>query len=123
MSDHASVLAANAAFYAAMRAGDLGMMDSLWSRQRQVACAHPSGQMLQGRQAVMDSWTMILGHGGAVPVVHCAAQAVVTGSTALVLCEEWVGLDQLMTANAFAFEEGAWRMISHQAAPMPGTVR
>lgn len=123
MSEQDAVLAANATFYRVLREGDYGAMQALWSDRRHVTCTHPSGQPLEGRRAVMESWRLILTEGEAPPIRHCDAQAVVTGHTAIVLCRERVGDATLMAANAFALENGVWRMINHQASPVPGTVR
>lgn len=114
-----AVLDANEAFYGAMRAGDIDVMEALWARFRQVSCTHPDGPAIFGRGAVMASWRMILRHHP--PEVHAwDAQAVVTGQSAMVLCRERIGPIELMASNAWVREEGAWRMVNHQAAQIPG---
>lgn len=113
-----AVLAANAAFYRAMRAGDLEAMERLWTRRRPVSCAHPGGPMIQGRAAVMESWRRILG--AVPPAIRCTEpQAVVTGLSALVLCREVVAGTAMMASNSFVREPEGWRMLSHQAAEIP----
>ncbi len=115
------VLAANAAFYAAMRAGDATAMEALWSRARPLACTHPGRPMLHGRGAVLASWRQILGRpGAAVDIRTGPPAAVLAGRAAMVLCEERVGGARLMAINAFVEEPcGAWRMIGHHAAELP----
>ncbi len=111
------VLAANEAFYLAMRAGDLAAMEALWSKRAGVSCTHPGRPMLVGRNAVMGSWRAILG-GGRPPAIACAgAVATLSGATAIVLCEERVMGARLMAVNTFALEggSGAWRMVGHHA--------
>lgn len=120
----AAVLDANEAFYRAMREGDLDAMERLWSRKRSVSCTHPTGPAIFGRAAVMASWRLILGH--QPPAIEAAdQQAIVTGRSALVLCREKLGtrepLIELMATNAWVIEGGAWRIINHQAAHIPGT--
>lgn len=123
MQDTAAVLDANEAFYRAMRAGDLAAMEALWSRERTVSCTHPDGPAIFGREAVMASWELILGHR---PPEICAddAQAIITGQSAMVLCREVIdsgsGSVELMASNAWVREDGAWRMVNHQAAVIPG---
>ncbi len=120
MSDTAAVLDANEAFYRAMREGDLDAMEALWARERSVSCTHPSGPAIFGRIAVMASWRAILGH--QPPEIRPEdPQAIVTGRTAMVLCRERIGAVELMAANAWVREDGAWRMVNHQAAHIPGT--
>lgn len=118
-----AVIDANDAFYRAMRRGDVQAMDALWARQRRVTCTHPSGPGIEGRAAVMESWRLILGEGAPVPVVCENPVAVITGETAMVLCEERIGDAVLIASNAWVREDGAWRMINHQAAEVRGTVR
>lgn len=115
----AAVLSANDAFYDAMRRGDLSAMDRLWVRRRPVSCTHPSGPQILGRAAVMESWRLILEEGVPPAIRAEDARAVVTGGAALVLCREQIGPVSLMASNSFVLEDGAWRMLTHQAAPMP----
>ncbi len=114
-----AVLDANEAFYRAMRAGDLEAMEALWARARQVSCTHPDGPAILGRGAVMASWRLILRQ--SPPEIRAwDARAVVTGQSAMVLCREQIGPIELMASNAWVREEGAWRMVSHQAEQIPG---
>jgi hypothetical protein len=116
----AAVLDANDAFYRAMREGDLDAMEALWARERPVSCTHPHGPSIFGRSAVMASWRLILGH--QPPEIHTEEpQAIVTGRSAMVLCRERVGTIEMMASNAWVREDGAWRMVNHQAAHIPGT--
>lgn len=118
MTDSAAVLDANEAFYRALRDGDLDAMEALWARERPVSCTHPSGPAIFGRDAVMASWRMILMH--QPPEIRAAEpQVIVTGRSALVLCKEQVGPVELMASNAWVREDGAWRMVNHQAAAIP----
>ena len=115
-----AVLAANADFYEAMRTGDLAAMDRLWSRRRQVSCTHPGRPAIFGREAVMESWRIVLEVYEPPSIRPVAPHAIVTGTTALVLCREDLGRVELMASNAFVREDGEWRMINHQATDIPG---
>ena len=118
MSDEDAVLAANQEFYRAFAARDHAAMDALWAEETPVACIHPGWDALVGREAVMESWTAILGGPGA-PQIRCEApRAFVLGPSAFVICREV--LEQqgwLIATNIFAREEGGWRMVHHQAGP------
>ena len=114
-----AVLAANAAFYEAMRAGDYEAMERLWTRRRQVSCTHPGRPMIRGRVGVMASWRRILLRGRPVRIDPLDPVAVVTGGSALVLCREDLGGSQMMASNAFVREAEGWRILSHQAAKIP----
>lgn len=119
MTETIAVLDANEAFYRAMREGDVDAMEALWARGRQVSCAHPDGPAIFGRRAVMASWRLILGR--RPPDIRPGdPQAIVVGRTAMVLCRETIGSVELMASNAWVREDGAWRMVNHQAEPIPG---
>lgn len=115
-SARAGVLAANDAFYCAMREGDYAAMDRLWARRRVVTCTHPDWKMLVGRRAVMESWRVVLLDHLPPAIWPTEAHAVVTGSTALVICTERVDGIDLMAANAFVREGARWRLLNHQSA-------
>jgi hypothetical protein len=117
-----AVLDANAAFYAAIRTGDIVAMERLWAVRREVSCTHPSMQALAGRDRVMESWRLILVEGEPPPIRFDDPSVILAGGAALVLCTEIVGEAQLVAVNSFVHEDGAWRLINHQAAHVPGTV-
>lgn len=116
-SDEAGVLAANAAFYDAFRGESLAAMDALWSRRAPVTCIHPGWPALFGRARVMASWRAIFESGA--PAIRCASPtAHLLGDAAFVICVELVAEGRLCATNLFAREDGAWRMVHHQAGPM-----
>ena len=59
-----AVEAANAAFYAAFRAGDMRLMAAIWGTGRHVQVIHPAAGCITGREAVLESWRLVLGGGG-----------------------------------------------------------
>lgn len=117
MSDTDDVLAANQAFYDAFAVGDLPGMSRIWAEVEPVACIHPGGPALHGRDLVMESWRQILGSGNR-PGVRCrGAEAFLLGETAFVICYEELGGGVLAATNLFARQAGAWRLVHHQAGP------
>jgi len=95
-------------------------MDAIWARVAPVACMHPGMDVIVGRDAVMKSWRGILSHDEA-PRLQCArVQVHVLGDTAYVTCLEGTAGDRpaLIATNVFAREEGTWRIVHHQAAPL-----
>ena len=119
MRDPINVLAANDEFYVAMRRGDLDEMERMWARGREVTCTHPNWAMLIGREAVMESWRLILTQAAAPSIWPAECEVVVTGSTAMVLCIERLDGNELMAANSFVLEDNEWRIMNHQAMAMP----
>ncbi|MSP89228.1 MAG: DUF4440 domain-containing protein [Alphaproteobacteria bacterium] len=124
MSESAAVLAANTTFYRAFAAPDMAAMDELWASSLPVTCVHPGWDTLAGRDQVMESWRGILLGAGPPPIRCCNETAYVHGDLAYVMCHEVIARNQLVAINVFAREDGAWKMIHHQASPMaPGVER
>ncbi|HYQ15619.1 MAG TPA: nuclear transport factor 2 family protein [Polyangiaceae bacterium] len=115
-----AVLLANASFYRAFSEGDAKAMGELWAKRAPVACLHPGAELISGRAAVMSGWRQIL-RGEQSFELRCDSPTVrVFGELALVQCYEATD-DQsahLAATNAFVLEDGAWRMVHHQAGPL-----
>lgn len=110
------LLAANQSFYDAFGARDFPAMDRLWARRHPVVCIHPGWLPLVDRQAVIGSWRDIFQHAGGAMVAAQSPRIVMDAPLALVLCFELVGGQLLAATNIFVEEDGAWRMIHHQAS-------
>lgn len=120
MSGESDVLLTNLAFYAAFAERDLEAMAELWAEEADVACLHPGWPLLEGRDEVLESWMRILANPGS-PTVRCAqAKARIVGSFAWVTCIEVLEDVQLAATNLFVREGEAWRLVHHQASPLPG---
>jgi ketosteroid isomerase-like protein len=124
MSDPSSleahVLRANAAFYKAFTRGDFAAMQALWAARAAVSCFHPGASLLKGREAVLSAWRSIMS--GPLPFeMRCnGAEVQLYGELAVVTCYEGNG-DQpahLAATNVFVQEDGAFRMVHHQAGPL-----
>jgi hypothetical protein len=113
-----TVLAANQAFYDAFAGRDVAAMDALWSRESPVACIHPGWNPLLDRDEIIAAWTAILRNPDAPDVQMENAIALMLGDTAMVICHERVGGALLACTNLFRLEQGAWRLVLHQAGPI-----
>jgi ketosteroid isomerase-like protein len=113
------VLAANAAFYAAFRTGDMEAMEALWSDRDTICVLHPNARGIEGRADVMRSWEAILEEGGPPEIAAVDPLVIVTGNAAMVICEEKMGAARMIATNLFANESGVWRMVHHQATRLP----
>lgn len=113
------VISANEAFYVAFRNLDMEAMETIWARNDEVAVIHPGWPGIAGREQVMTSWRLIL-EGDSPPKIRTVdPKAYVHGDTAFVVCYEEVGGGYLIATNIFVREDGAWRMVHHQAGPSP----
>lgn len=116
-SEETRILAANEAFYEAFSRRDFAAMDALWAREAPVACIHPGWDAIRGREEVMASWRAILQNPAGPPVTYVGATVHRMGEVAFVVCTELVSGVRLVATNIFLQEEGAWRMVHHQAGP------
>ncbi|MCP4035441.1 MAG: nuclear transport factor 2 family protein [bacterium] len=115
--DAVAALRVNAAFYAAIAEGDLGAIDTLWARDEPVLCIHPGRAPLQGRVAVMASWSEIF-DGGAPPIQYSQDSVSLVRGVAFVNCLEHLGDATLAASNVLVWEGGQWRIIQHVASVM-----
>lgn len=112
------ILAANEAFYQAFARRDIVVMDALWARRAPVACIHPGWGVLRGRAEVMASWRGILENPTPQPITCSGPDVFVLGEAAFVVCTESVDGSALIATNVFVREDGAWRLVHHQAGPV-----
>tara|TARA_B100000029_G_scaffold241641_1_gene238893 strand:+ start:1641 stop:2057 length:417 start_codon:yes stop_codon:yes gene_type:complete len=122
MSDRDEILQTNALFYEAFAACDVASMDEIWAMHAPVMCIHPGWSELVGRDAVMTSWFSILGQSEQLDVAFEDARAFLFGEIALVICTEIVGQAYLVATNTYVRERGEWKMVHHQAGPLPSRV-
>ncbi len=115
-SEHADVLAANAAVYQAFADRDVKAMAELWAREAPVACIHPAWTALTGRADVLKSWEGILTNPDAPTIEVREAVVQRHGDVAIVLCRELVQGNPMEATNVFVREDGAWRMTHHHAS-------
>jgi ketosteroid isomerase-like protein len=115
-----AVLEANDEFYRSFSRGDYAAMSDLWAKVAPVACLHPGGRLLSGRQAVLSSFRELLAAAPAWKMVSRDASVHVFAEAAFVTCLEANG-DQpahLAATNIFVLEDGRWRMVHHHAGPL-----
>ena len=111
----ALTLFANDLFYRAFSARDLNAMSALWSLQHPVFCLHPGWPALFGRDAVLESWSRILGNAQAPKITAYGAQVMTSGGIAVVVCYEQLDGGVCVASNGFVLEGDAVRMLWHQS--------
>ena len=127
----AEVEEANARFYRAFESLDLAEMERVWARG-EVRCIHPGWSMLEGWDAVRQSWEAIFRSSEEMRFSIGRVQARVVGDLAWVTCTESIlsdtrgqlGVTTLLATNVFERGAAGWRMVHHHAshvlAPPPG---
>jgi hypothetical protein len=116
----AAILGANAEFYRSFTRGDFMAMSALWAKQWPISCLHPGTPALFGRGPVLEAWRHMLREPLPFEMRCHHPRVQLIGQVALVLAYE--GNDEqpahLAVTNAFALEDGEWRMVHHQAGPL-----
>lgn len=122
MTEADEVLTANLEFYSAFGRGDYADMDAIWARRASVVCLHPGWTILEGREAVMESWRHVLRDPDFRIMCH-DERVHLYGDVAIVWCEEELSGGLLAATNVFIREDGSWRMIHHQSSAIIPTFR
>ena len=110
-----------AAFYDAFRRLDTKLMQALWIDGTTAACVHPGGDLLQGKAAVMESWTDIF-HAAKPPDVDFTLLSMdVRDDLAVHLVREQVSSADgqhasVIATNVYRRTAGGWRMQLHHAS-------
>ena len=128
------VLAANAAFYAALEACDLDAMARVWEQSERAVVVHPGWPMLRGWVRIAESWSAIFRNTDFIQFVITDETCVVAGDTGWVTAQENIlqsaggggapaaddadltGSRAVVT-NIFVRDGSQWRMVVHHASP------
>jgi ketosteroid isomerase-like protein len=120
----ASADAAQAAFYQAFQDLDVDLMGEVWSDVDGVLCLHPGGDLLQGREAVLQSWLEIFGNAEPPSIDFRPLQQLERSGIAIHLVEESIKArrgspgegTRVIATNVFVERDGGWYMIEHHAS-------
>ncbi len=115
---------ANARFYRAFEALDLAEMDAVWAHGEHVRCIHPGWAMLEGWEAVRQSWEAIFKGSQEMRFSLGDVQARAAGDLGWVTCSENIlsqargniAVTTLLATNLFERRGGEWRMVLHHAS-------
>lgn len=115
---------ANTRFYRAFEALDLAEMDAVWSHGEHVRCIHPGWAMLEGWEAVRQSWEAIFKDSQEMRFSLGDVQARAAGDLGWVTCSEHIlsqvrgniAVTTLLATNLFERRSGEWRMVLHHAS-------
>jgi ketosteroid isomerase-like protein len=121
---------AEEAFYAAFERADLGAMMAVWAHEDSIACVHPTGERLDGFEAVQNSWRKVLGAGTAMRFHISHAKYIQGPALAVHMVHENILVDGgsetpsvVLATNIYQLTKEGWRMILHHASLQPTTSR
>ena len=123
------VLAANQRFYAALENLDFEAMEEIWLHEDWVGCVHPGWELLEGWEAVGESWRRIFENTQRMKVGVSDVSLRVEGDTAWVNCVEEVtssyangfSTASVQATNIFVRRDDEWRLVHHHASAIPTT--
>ena len=126
-AEEEKVLAANQRFYNALQDLNLEQMDNVWLQEDWVRCVHPGRNLLNGWEAVRESWREIFEGTSSMRVTAGIELIHVANSTAWVCCTEKISTadgSQINAAyeqatNIFEKRRGKWLLVHHHASPLP----
>ncbi|MDD2814871.1 MAG: nuclear transport factor 2 family protein [Thiotrichaceae bacterium] len=119
--------AAEAAFYAAFEAADLETMMQIWAQSEKVACTHPMGPCLHGRDVIEQSWKTVFSEGARMTFSLTMIQQNISSDMAVHVLYENISLRDsahlaatpVVCTNIYKLIEGNWQMILHHASLTP----
>ncbi len=114
---------AERAFYSAFGQCDLQAMGQVWADEG-VLCVHPGSTLLQGRTAVLRSWSQILGGASKPSIQTKSVSRLNQGGLAVHVVEEYIspgGVSDasptvVLATNIFRHIDGAWYIVGHHAS-------
>ena len=125
----AQVEAINRAFYRAFAQCDIEQMEQIWAHGPHVRCVHPGWNVIEGWQAVRQSWVLVFESARESQQLELDRVVVRAGPrVAWVTClERFVTVssmgsmtEEVLATNVFerSDDEGPWHMVQHHASPI-----
>ncbi len=125
----AAIRLANERFYRSVTDLDIEALTEIWSHDENVRCIHPGWEVIEGWEAVRQSWHIIFSHSDRLVIEPSEVRVRMEGEMAWVCCLESItsGPDEAITlaraTNLFVRTSGGWRMILHHASQVPPEAR
>lgn len=115
---------AESAFYDAFARLDLALMSAVWVEGPRAACIHPGGDLLRGKEAVMQSWHEIFSGSGPPRIEHRLIDSFECGDLVVRLVEERIRprgsgesqINRVIATNVYQRTQGAWRLLEHHGS-------
>ena len=117
----------NKTLYAALQNLNLKEMDAVWLHEPWVRCVHPGWDILEGWEAVRESWQQMFDVTESMRITVRTQFIRVEGSTAWICCRESISSAaggrsssaQAQATNIFEKRSGEWYLVHHHASMLP----
>lgn len=112
-----------AAYYEAMRHGDLEALMACWSDEDDVICVHPGGPRVVGSTAIRDAFALIFDR-GAIHAVPARVRRVESQASAVhnvleeieLMTDAGIIRAYVLSTNVYHRTARGWRMVAHHAS-------
>jgi uncharacterized protein (TIGR02246 family) len=126
-TDKELILDVNSRFYKALGTRDLELMGTVFVHDERAGCTHPGWVMLEGWEAIRQSWENVFDPEDQLDIQLHNVTVDIEGDAAWVSCIQeltYIKRDPIMmnvsvSTNIFEKNESGWRMVIHQASPVP----
>ena len=121
MDNSSELEAVNSSFYAHFEAADIQGMSDLWVNSDEVWCTHPGWPTIFGWDQIRVSLEQIFSGPGLPQFLTSNVRFHGNDHAAWVFVEENLlgsSLSAVAAVNVFKNDQGIWKMVGHQAAPL-----
>ena len=121
----AQIRRANEQFYRAFESLDVERMAAVWMQTDRAKCVHPGWDLLQGWEAVRQSWAAIFANTDYMQFVITDVAVHLYGHVAWVTCVENLTdavdvtrISRILATNVYERSGDAWYIVHHHASPV-----
>jgi ketosteroid isomerase-like protein len=126
-SEEEQILEVNKNFYSALQNLKLEEMEAVWLQENWVRCVHPGWSLIEGWEAVRESFAQIFENTRFMRVAVAIQSVRVESATAWVCCTEKISsvaesrFDSVYVqcTNIFERRNGGWYLVHHHASALP----
>lgn len=124
LGDSELVRDTNRRFYEALSKQNLLDMEQIWSHAPHVRCVHPGAAIIEGWDAIRESWRDMFTRAICLTVEAHEPRVTVLGPTAIVTCRERItrftlegsSVAAALATNVFEKRNGRWQLVHHHAS-------
>ena len=116
---------ANQHFYHAFESLDIEQMAAVWVQARRARCVHPGWEMLEGWEAIGQSWAAIFANTESMQFVITDVAVHLYDGVAWVTCienlsdaPETLQMTRILATNVYELIDREWRIVHHHASPV-----
>lgn len=113
-----------AAFYEAMRSGDIDKLMACWADEDDIVCVHPGGTRLVGLAAIRLAFELLFAHGSLRVRAEQVRRVASLGASVHsvlerveVMTAQGPALAYVIATNIYIKTPQGWRMVAHHASP------